>query len=140
MCSCECLCRVQAELQLEGAKKVALEDKRGPSTPSGVTLNPGDLADMVLECPLGPSGAYTYVPPPSFTQCASYSTPVVIAPPLVLPSRLKVTVNHADPGTTTSGTTKDIQKYYRFAITDPFGFNYRPVFVKVGAVCLVLVS
>lgn len=49
----------QAELQLEGAKKVTLEDKRGPRASSGVALHPGELADMVIECPLGPSGAYT---------------------------------------------------------------------------------
>lgn len=42
--------------------------------------------------------------------------------------RLKVTVTYTEPST---GMPKETPKYYRFSIVDLFGFNYRPVFVKV---------
>lgn len=44
--------------------------------------------------------------------------------------RLKVTVSHADPST---GVNKDVQKYYRFAVVEPFTFNYRTPFLQHDA-------
>ena len=61
---------------------------------------------------------------------------------MLLYRRLKVSVSHSEysgiPGAAPI-PGKDIQKFYKFAILDPFGFNYRPVFVSVRA-CISLTS
>ncbi len=54
-------CCLQAELALEGGKKLALFDKRRPGLPQAecAVLRPGESTDMVIDQHLSSAGAHT---------------------------------------------------------------------------------